>query len=315
MKKSLLALAALTAFAGAASAQSSVTIGGKLDIAVGKNVGSDDKGLIDNAGSRLNFGIVEDLGGGLKAVAGFEHRFNPDDGTSASASNFWNGYSWVGLQGGFGKVTLGRHYTAAFLMLQNQIDPFGGDTVAGLRGAGMLGAGTAKVRTANSIKYDIAMGGLAFGFDIAEAGKNNAGAADPSIEDKPWSAAVSYSAGPLYAALAYENPGDPDDKLLGIGVRYTMGMFTLRGAYAKGTNASDLDVSSYLIGANMPLGNGDLRVGYAAAERDNVDVSKKFGIGYHYNLSKRTKLFVDVARDGEVTDEKTGYDFGIQHNF
>jgi GBP family porin len=36
MKKSLLALAALTAFAGAASAQSSVTLFGIVDLAVGK---------------------------------------------------------------------------------------------------------------------------------------------------------------------------------------------------------------------------------------------------------------------------------------
>ncbi|MBK6786810.1 MAG: porin [Betaproteobacteria bacterium] len=96
MKKSLLALAALTAFAGAASAQSSVTIGGKLDLAAGKMIGSADKGLFDTPGSRLNFGGVEDLGGGLRAVFGIEHRFNPDDGTANSASNFWQGYSLGG---------------------------------------------------------------------------------------------------------------------------------------------------------------------------------------------------------------------------
>ena len=137
MKKSLLALAVLTAFAGAASAQSSVTIGGKLDLAIGKKIGTSDKGLFDTPGSRLNFGGREDLGGGMAAVFGIEHRFNPDDGTDASAgkANFWNGYSWVGLTGSFGTLRLGRDYTSAFITVQNQVDPFGGDTVAALRPA------------------------------------------------------------------------------------------------------------------------------------------------------------------------------------
>ena len=41
----------------------------------------------------------------------------------------------------------------------------------------------------------------------------------------------------------------------------------------------------------------------------------KLGVGYHYDLSKRTKIYADFARDGKLKTEKTGYDFGIQHNF
>jgi predicted porin len=70
MKKSLLALAALTAFAGVASAQSSVTLFGVVDLAATKSMPIRERSLMTtdgNSSSRLGFRGVEDLGGGLKA--------------------------------------------------------------------------------------------------------------------------------------------------------------------------------------------------------------------------------------------------------
>jgi len=113
MKKSLLALAVLGAFAGAASAQSSVTIYGLLDLALTKGNGG-TAGLVDgansgangtseawlmkqSASSRLGFRGNEDMGGGLSAQFHIEHRFTPDDGLPAST--FWNGRSYVQLNG------------------------------------------------------------------------------------------------------------------------------------------------------------------------------------------------------------------------
>ena len=69
MKKSLLALAALGAFAGAASAQSSVTLFGVVDLNVTyqkNNESTWSLGQDGMASSRLGFRGVEDLGGGLK---------------------------------------------------------------------------------------------------------------------------------------------------------------------------------------------------------------------------------------------------------
>jgi predicted porin len=78
MKKSLLALAALSAFATAAQAQSSVSVYGIMDMSYGDNkvtgsatASSNAKltGLADDAvnSSRIGFRGTEDLGGGLKA--------------------------------------------------------------------------------------------------------------------------------------------------------------------------------------------------------------------------------------------------------
>jgi len=312
MKKSLLALAVLGAFAGAASAQSSVTLYGKLDQAVGKAVGSADKQVRDGAGSRVGIKGQEDLGGGLKAVFGFEHRFSPDTGKDATTegssptNTFWNGYSTVGLGGSFGTVNLGRQYTAAFSLAQNAFDPFGGDTVAGLRDTGLRYA-PARLRVANSIRYDGAFGGVKIAADIAERTTGT---------NRPYSVAAQYAAGPLLVGASYENPEGATDKLLDVGVAYTFGPAKLALAGSTGRNAADAKVKGLLIGATVNVGpSGRVLVGYATNKVGTAATDKKASIGYRHDLSKRTFLYTDFTRVNKLTTEKTGYDFGVQHNF
>ena len=103
MKKSLIALAALAAVS-AASAQSSVTLYGVVDVGYGSQVSEQratatgtaslrSRGVMDGAqaGSRIGFRGVEDLGGGLKANFVVEQGINPTGtglfaGRNASAS-------------------------------------------------------------------------------------------------------------------------------------------------------------------------------------------------------------------------------------
>jgi predicted porin len=326
MKKSLLALAVLGAFAGTAMAQSSVTIYGKIDQAVGKPIGSRDKQVMDHggtAGSRIGFRGVEDLGGGLAAVFGFEHRFLPDTGESASP-RFWNGYSTVGLRSAWGTVNLGRQYVPAFTHIQNQIDPFGGDTQGQLRDVGMrpVGSGIARVRVSDSIRYDFSAAGFNVAASIAEATQEAGSATGP---DRPWSLAGNYSAGPLFVGVGYEDPQGANDKLLSAGVRYAFGPATLSVGGSVGKTNLDRDTNGWLVGVNWKLGPGDLKAAFGQSKVENaagekMTTSSKVGVGYHYNLSKRTKLYADVGRDSKVTTpvgntSKLGYDLGIQHNF
>ena len=305
MKESLLALVVMGAFAGAASAQSSVTIYGRVDQGLGKAVNSADKGVRDGGGSRLGFKGVEDLGGGMSAVFGFEHRFSPD--TGVANATFWNGYSWVGLKGAFGTATLGRHYTSAFLLIQNQIDPFGGDTVAGLRELGIRPVGTT-VRVADSIKWDYSASGFNVGVSVAEGiagGK------------KPISVAANYSAGPLFVGAGYENPSPANDNLTTFGARYDLGVVNLSGGFSTGKNTSNQKVRAYLLGLTAPVGSGLVKAGWAHNKNSTTAVKNtKFGVGYQHNLSKRTYIYADVAHQSKgVATEKTGYDLGIRHSF
>ena len=149
MKKSLLALAVLGAFAGAASAQSSVTVYGLLDEGITKSNGgtSGNNGLTSPGAApkawtlqfastpRLGFRGNEDLGGGLSAQFQIEHRFYNDTGAAQSSAIFWNGRSYVQLSSATaGRVYLGRDYSPAFWPAVKS-DPFGWDGVGQAGGA------------------------------------------------------------------------------------------------------------------------------------------------------------------------------------
>jgi len=121
MKKSLLALAAMGAFAGAAQAQSSVTVYGILDIGyVGGNerlagpatVGKQTFNTLGSSAestSRLGFRGTEDLGGGTRAFFTFETQLQPNNATFSSLQTR---AAFVGLgQKGLGQITLGTQNT------------------------------------------------------------------------------------------------------------------------------------------------------------------------------------------------------------
>jgi predicted porin len=132
MKKSLLAVAAMSAFAGAAQAQSSVTVYGILDVGF---IGTDYRGTALTAGtagngttgaanqranttafgqsaeatSRIGFRGIEDLGGGTNAFFTAEYSMNPGTTAGLAATNR---QTFVGLgQKGIGKASIGTQYT------------------------------------------------------------------------------------------------------------------------------------------------------------------------------------------------------------
>ncbi|CAN1487549.1 OmpC Outer membrane protein (porin) [Burkholderiaceae bacterium] len=132
MKKSLFAVAAATAFTGAAQAQSSVTVYGILDVGYTNgdariNGTKQNVSRISNSmesGSRLGFRGNEDLGGGTSAQFVFEVGIQPagnagsnPDGAAAGATGAgtWNPnvrQAFVGLsQKGLGNARVGTQNT------------------------------------------------------------------------------------------------------------------------------------------------------------------------------------------------------------
>lgn len=300
------AVAALV-LAGQASAQSTVTIYGKMDIGLRQAIGTDNKEVATGGDSRLGFRGTEDLGGGLKAFFQFEHRFFPNNGV-VDGAQFWKGVSHVGLEGGWGKLGLGRQYIAAFSLVQNQIDPFGGDTVAQLRDVGMRVGGITKTRVDNSIRYDIGAAGFNFAASIAEATPNGG-------PDRPASLAVNYRAGPLFLGAGVEDPANATDKQWNIGAGYTLGTALLTAGYASGTMTTGVKAKGWMVGLNWALGSGTVKAAYGEQERGTTKFAQKLGLGYHHSLSKRTTIYADVGHDGKAASDKTGYDLGIIHTF
>jgi len=309
MKKSLLALAVLGAFAGVASAQSSVTIYGLVDANLGKDIGSDNKRMSQGAQSRLGFRGTEDLGGGLSAFFLFEHRFKPADGAVVNPNSFWQGSSLVGLRGGFGSVSLGRTYTTAFLASQLRADPWGWDTVAnnGLATGGRIAA----VRVASAVTYNFAASGFTFGAQIGDADANGG-------TEKPWNIGVGYAAGPLTAGFGYETRAIDDTHWMTLNGAYDLGMVKL-GALIGNGELANVKHKSFLLTATAPIAGGELRASYGQLKIDDVKFSKQAGIGYFYPLSKRTTVYANFAHDSgtrtDASSEESGYDFGIKHTF
>jgi predicted porin len=320
MKKSLLALAVLGAFASVASAQSSVTLYGRVDLSVGKGVGQAGKQMANGSGSRLGLRGTEDLGGGLSAFFNIEHRYNADTGVMPNA-RFWHGRSLVGLQGGFGQITLGREYTTAFLQSQLVADPWGWDTVvAGTLGgtggtASITGGGIATVRNDSSLTYRFSASGFQFGAQIAEATDQGG---FTNVPKKPVNVAVSYSGGPFVFGLGHERPGQTNAKWTTVNGSYNFGAAKLGAFVGNGTNSSNVKVKSYLVSVTAPIGAGELRAAYGQRKIGSAAaINKTMALGYHYSLSKRTTIYADIVNEKgtAVSTERNGYDFGIKHNF
>jgi predicted porin len=199
MKKSLLALAVLGAFAGVASAQSSVTLYGTLDVNA-RYVKADGRSRQLSEGtdginsSQLGFKGTEDLGGGLKAGFVLLAGTNPDSGTTNS--KFFNRRSTVSLFGNFGEVRLGRDYTPTFWNM-TIFDAFGTNGLGSSLDVRQLYNGT---RQDNTIGYFLPtnLGGL---YGQAMVGANEAGTSG----DRPAryvGARLGFAAGPFDIAAA-----------------------------------------------------------------------------------------------------------------
>ena len=350
MKKSLLALATLTAFAGVASAQSSVTAFGIVDLAA-RNVKNGNAGSIKSlsssgqATSRLGFRGIEDLGGGLRAGFWLESELGPDTGAAGStvsgANVFWARRATVSLMGGFGEVRMGRDLNVTYTSI-GTFDPFGYVGVASLANVrgGFLGQGgaTTAVRSSNTISYYLpAMGGLYGGLMV--------GAGEGSI-NKYTAVRLGYAAGPLNMSFATGKTERAftmvdDIKTTNLGASFNFGFATLGAAYEK-SEYSTLDsklATGYL---TMPLGQGLLKAQYTKTSGAGFGVltqqfsAKMFGVGYVYNMSKRTSLYTNygsINNDGTATSgaaftttgagpagmargqTSPGYEFGIRHDF
>lgn len=328
MKKSVLALAALTLASGAAMAQSSVTVFGIIDLAARNMKGADTVKYLSNEGrstSRLGFRGVEDLGGGLKASFHIESQVNPDDGSVGG--NFWQRRATVSLAGQFGEIRMGRH-KAATRTLMDDFDPFGTSGMPGLNNMLRLAD---RNRMDNQVAYHLpAMGGVYGNFEVsAGEGSNTASTA------RSYAGRLGYKSGALNVSGAYGQYGSTNKvKISVVGASYDFGSFMLQGQYSE-TDQGALTHKVANIGGSVKLGAGKLIGTFARAGGVAGAKADLIGVGYDYSLSKRTTLYTTLARmdnkDAGIvtfslggasgaalavgTGNSTGYEVGIRHSF
>ncbi len=301
MKKSLLALAVLGAFAGVASAQSSVTLSGTIDVS-GKYVKNDNVEAVfslANSGinsSQLVFSGTEDLGGGLKAGFELNSGVNTDTGSAGGGTQIWNRRAILRLMGGFGEIRLGRDYTPTFWNT-TVFDPFGTNGAgSSLNITNHVGEPT-YVRSNNSVAYFTPDGiGGAYAWLMVAPGEGGPG--------KYVGGRVGFAAGPFDIAAATASQdviagGATKFDFFNVAGSYDFGvaklMFQYNNEQLKGLTVEK--ETRWLVGAVVPMGQGEIHASYSMTDETtalNRDGSQ-FAVGYVYNLSKRTALYSTVS--------------------
>lgn len=278
MKKSLLALAVLGAFAGVAQAQTSVTIYGSFDAGVRSAQDQDAAGhsrtTMSSTGTynsnRLGFKGVEDLGGGLNAHFTLETGFNSGSGAVADSARFFNRSAFVGLGGQWGSIDLGRQYTVAFKTV-GAYDPFNYKYTGIIPTAlASIAAGT---RNDNDIQYTGTFGPLTARAEYA-LGENVGGGSNNSAA----AVGATFATGPFSVGAAYTKRRPVSTAAIG-----TAGT---AGFVAAGPN---LDNKHYTVGGAVTFGPARLAAGYAREEQDRSlggeTTQKNAWIGGSYDIT------------------------------
>jgi predicted porin len=299
----------LTAMALAASttgalAQSNVEIYGRLDLSANylkygstPTKASTNLSTLSSDASLIGFRGREDLGDGLRAYFKLEHGLQMDTGVQTSATAFWNRESYVGLgHSSYGSVQLGSQWSVN-ISASARVDPFtrfgSGSMIYLLQG----GRGF-QISYSNAVEYlTPTVAGV--------SAKVLVSAGEGSVLRRSYSGSVDYAKGPIYATLTYDQvkltatslglTGNPvNSPTWNLGATYDMSVVKLHGWY-QGNRIDGLPkVSGYMAGISVPIGAGVVHASYTHRSASNADASL-VGVGYDYNLSKRSLMYVVLA--------------------
>ena len=322
MKKSLLAIAAMTAFAGAAQAQSSVTVYGILDSGLVSTKADTFNGnqvtqsAVQAGGvastSRLGFKGSEDLGGGTSALFVLETALataqtsaanspSPLFGTSATSGNR---SSYVGLSNAkLGTGTVGYQYSLTHLTGLAG-DPFGGMNLAGQPLVAITLTGMAGSSAVANNAVAVQPGGPAPG---AATGSNQdyASRSTAVIYETPnfsgFTAKASYS---LNGGASTTNAGvttPSRNNAAGAALIYNAGKFNATASYVSGVQS--------LTAYGTPATANDRNI-----YNTRVAMSYDFGVlkAYAtYGMDKIDQVTQSAAQSGQQNVKNTSTQIGV----
>lgn len=351
--KRILPIATAMLAAGGASAQSSVTLFGIADVAytqgTGSGAGSANRSQLTSGSiqtSRLGLRGTEDLSGGYSASFWLEGQVTLDSGIGGSTNtnnqasgavaagglNFGR-RSTVSLNAPWGEVRMGRDFTP---QAWNHVlfDPFNNVGVGASQAFVSSLGGTTLLRASNGVSY---LSPSSWGPVSAQVqyylGENPSGTGQ-SKDGSGAGLRVAYAQGAVQVALAYSKTSflAGDIRVLNLGGSYTAGNLKLLASYGRDDVAgAAADGKGGLLGLVYQMGSGEIRSTYTAYKTTATGSPKigKIALGYGHNLSKRTQLYVTLARvnnaggaavalGGATTaanQSSNGLDVGIRHSF
>ncbi len=265
MKKSLIAIAVSSAFVAPMAAQADAGAYGRVNVGIA-NVNDEgvgtygmDEGLgMMNVSSRFGFAGSEDLGNGLSAIYKYELAVDATQASTQTADRL----SYVGLEGDFGQLKLGRVWSAWYDYLGWNTDrsQFWGGTGYYGYGGGFTGTNLnigPTTRASDTVKYTYGGGGYSsdpFTFTL-EANMNPVSAGGNAEGDAFGGGQADPQAFDLITAAA----------------QGTFGMFTVNGAYrtAQSNDTSvNAEPSQIGIGGRVDLGPAFVGVNFTTTDPD-----------------------------------------------
>ena len=328
MKKTLVAVAALAA--SAAFAQSSVTLYGVADAYFGseKIDGVTSQTVVNSGGlstSRIGVSVKEDLGAGLSAFAVIEGAVGLDNGAGGLGADR---KSVVGLSGDFGAVSLGNQATPLNDALENIIDAQGNSAFSAVTAAmagDVANAGVTQSQYTNSVRYDSPnFDGFSGAIQVGLGEDKDM--FTPGSASRGVSLNLAYANGPLAAGLAYQNDkgqgsGAPSDKTTALGGSYDFGVAKLGLGYTRMTSTGQPNFRLVNVGVSVPFGAFTVVGQYADGKVSNTSGKvQSFALEGRYALSKRTTAYAgynNTKEDiGGGPDFKTNrFGVGMRHVF
>jgi predicted porin len=329
MKKTLIAVAALGAMAGAAQAQSTVTLYGVIDVnlfsqrsttvayvPVGNTFTStrltqNGVGSGGQNGSRWGIRVAEDLGGGLKAIAVIEAGLNADTGTPAQGGLTYGRQVFGGLTGGFGTVSLGRQYSAyddvkGLVSSQgnNAYDvSLGYSSYAVLTPANtavLLAPTTAANGAAQAALINGLTGGVGawVGYDNARV-NNSVKYQSPSFAG--FSGALVYGFGENKTAAVKAT------KDISANLKYANGPIVVTVAHQANEFTPDIKLKNTLLGASYDLGVAKIFAQANRAKVTNLAKQNEFALGVAVPVGAFTVVAQAARSKGDDLGKNTGY--------
>ncbi len=334
MKKTLVALAALSAIS--AFAQSSVTISGTIDPSIASSQttygdgASVSNSFVRNSSqgtTQITFTGVEDLGGGLKALFRYEGDFSAAIAAgSGNAIGDGGGDIFAALQGGWGTFYLGTPNTPT-LSVQAARNFIGTKLGSGFGGVN----GTGHVRENGSLRYDTpTFGGFSaalyytFGSSATPVANGGTGLETKAKSD----IGLFFNNGPISAGLSFYQQ-DGINSMVNLAASWNFGIAKVYvGAHQEDKKVAGPTFGTskgFNIGADFNISPSLVVYGnYGVLDEDNAaNQDKKIAaLGVKYSLSKRTSVYGRlVAENNDNVNVATSIRqvntalIGIQHNF
>lgn len=333
MNKKLIALAVGAALAAPLVAQADVTVYGRAQAELANvktEVGSTSttvRGLVDNAMGRVGIKASEDLGDGLTGFAKFEFKADTITNTAATKGG-GNGAlsgrdSFVGIKGGFGAVSFGRHAGA---YKDTNLDPYIATTLEARNGFGQSSGAFGHASFINdTIKYVNKFGNVKFEA-LMTAGNDKNG------DNGDYQLAVDYKGGPLRAIVAYSKNKEAtaakeDEKRTKLAGQYSVGPHKFTAQIEKlkhytPSGTTDLgDVDMYMLMYNLKMANKNTLTAKIAQEKYKTGVSYKnkiYMVALNHMFSKTFRVFggyQQAKTDAAVETKISIFTVGMRKDF